>query len=328
MVQIELRENDSGQRLDRFLRKYYRNAPLSMLYRMIRKDVKVNGKRCQEEYLLCSGDVLQVYLPETQEKALRTVKRQQQEKRQFHIAYEDQDLLIVEKPFGLLTHGNQKERKHTLANQVLGYLYARGEYDPGMASTFTPSPANRLDRNTTGLVLFGKTAAALRESNRLIRTKGEIGKYYRTIVAGKLEHPLYLQDAMEKDAARNRIRVVPGNTGTGRRMETVARPVCPGEKNGQEYTLLEVELVTGRTHQIRAHLASAGYPLIGDPKYGNRRINGEMKRQFHLTTQLLHACRMEFRAGTHRGLVVTAAPPKRFQQVSRALTGVAEHEAK
>ena len=163
MVKIMIGENEAGQRVDRFLRKYLGGAPLSAIYRIIRKDLKVNGRRVREDTLLTLGDEVTLYMTQEQLEASRKPARTRPSaRRQFQIVYEDDQVLIVSKPKGLLVHGDAKEKKNTLTNQVCGYLQERGEYDPSREKTFTPAPANRIDRNTSGLVIFGKTAPALR----------------------------------------------------------------------------------------------------------------------------------------------------------------------
>ncbi|MEG0392784.1 MAG: RluA family pseudouridine synthase, partial [Anaerovoracaceae bacterium] len=237
MIKLTIEKNDENQRLDRFLKKYYGKASLSFIYKMIRKDVKINGKRGKAETVLHEGDQLQVYLSDEDGEALRTKQKTYRTKRQFEIAYEDEDLLIVEKPFGLLTHGDAVEKKNTLANQVCGYLMSKGEYSPGREQTFVPAPVNRLDRNTTGLVIFGKNAATVKEMNQMIRERGQIQKKYLTIVAGNLTKPIELKDKMIKDENRNVVEIV-GADQEGKVMETIATPL----KTTGEYTLVEVEL--------------------------------------------------------------------------------------
>ena len=297
MKEIHIGENEENQRVDRFLKKYLKNAPLSAIYKILRKDVKVNGKRPKPEALLCRGDLIELYISEDELTSLSEEKitsGQTKAKRQFRIAFEDRNILVVEKPFGLLTHGDEKEKKHTLANQVMGYLYETGQYDPAKEKIFTPAPANRLDRNTTGLILFGKTGPALQALNKMLRERGYVSKYYMTIVNGTLKKDLILKDRMEKDWKTNTVRVLDNEKTGGKLMETIARPIR--SKNG--LTLVEVELVTGRTHQIRAHLAKAGFPVIGDSKYGNPKANKEMSKSFGLTTQLLHSYKVEFHKGS------------------------------
>lgn len=326
MIEIIITENQGGQRLDRFLKKYFDKAPLSLIYKMIRKDVKVNGKRSTKEAMIQAGDRLAVYLSEEEAKALQTQKKRVRAKRQFSIAYEDENLLIAEKPFGLLTHGDKTEKKNHLANQVVDYLIEKGEYNPRADRTFAPAPAGRLDRNTTGLVMFGKNAPALQELNRLIREKDAIGKYYLTIVSGHMTRPLQLRDRMTKDEKKNMISVLPEASDEGKLMETMAWPLQTAQHNGKWFTLVKVEIITGRTHQIRAHLARAGYPVIGDTKYGNPAVNRQMQQAFGLNTHLLHAWQLEFRdaAGALAelaGKTIEASIPEQFDRIKTSLFG-------
>ncbi len=319
MIKILIGKNEENQRLDRFLRKYYRNAPLSAIYKMIRKDIKVNGKRGKEDTILYCGDELSIYISEEESQEFQVEKKLHKAKRQFGIAYEDENILAADKPFGLLTHGDFFEKKQHLTNQVISYLAEKKEYAAEREKTFTPAPANRLDRNTTGLVLFGKNAAALKELNAMIRQKDFVSKYYLTITAGTMKEPLHLFDRMTKDEQTNKISLV--ETG-GRLMETIAVPL---ETYGG-YTLVEVHLITGRTHQIRAHLAAAGYPIIGDTKYGDSRVNRKVAQQFGLTTQFLHAHRLCFNnaAGCLKyltGTEIIAPLPQRTESIKQKIFG-------
>ena len=309
MIEIEITSNDAGQRLDRFLKKYLKRAPLSGIYKIIRKDLKLNGKRAKEDTILEEGDRLNLYITDERFNELTRQVKNRRAKRQFRIAYEDENVLIVEKPMGLLTHGDSHEKKNTLMNQVCGYLQDKGEFDPSREKSFTPSPVNRLDRNTTGLVIFGKTAEGLRQLTRLIRQREAIRKFYITIVAGDFAQELVIDSALSKNARTNTVSV----DEAGQHARSIVRPLKV-HKSGR-YSLVEVELVTGRTHQIRAHLASEGYPLVGDSKYG--------VKSKAATTQLLHACRLEFgdipkemdaltRLG---GMKITADVPDNFKRV-------------
>lgn len=322
MVKITITENEENQRLDRFLKKYFRNAPLSHIYKMIRKDVKVNGRRAAIETMLAAGDELTVCIPEEEAESYRERKAPGRSKKQFRIAYEDENVIIVEKPFGLLVHGDKTEKKNTLANQIAGYLAEKGEYDPGREKTFVPSPVNRLDRNTTGLVIFGKNNRALQSLNQMIRDRGYVRKYYLTVVHGEMKKDLKLKDKMEKDERTNTVRVLEPGAEGGKVMETAARPL----KTAKGYTLVEVELVTGRTHQIRAHLAKAGFPVIGDVKYANKGQNKRIEQDFDLTTQLLHAHKLCFDDGAApleymKGLEVKAELPAIFEAITASIFG-------
>lgn len=322
MIKITITENEENQRLDRFLKKYFGNAPLSHIYKMLRKDVKVNGRRASIETFLALGDELTVYISEEEAEAWRKGKVTGRPKKQFRIAYEDENVIIAEKPFGLLVHGDKTEKKNTLANQVAGYLAEKGEYNPGRERTFTPSPVNRLDRNTTGLVIFGKNNKALQSLNLMMRDRGYVRKYYLTVVHGEMKKSLKLKDRMEKDQKTNTVRVLDPGAERGKLMETVARPLI----TARGYTLVEVELVTGRTHQIRAHLAKAGFPVIGDVKYAEKGQNKKIEQDFDLTTQLLHAYKLCFDGGAApleylKGLEVKAELPATFKAITASIFG-------
>lgn len=315
MISIKIGQNEQNQRLDKFLRKYLENAPLSYIYKAIRKDVKVNGKRSREDRILQEGDTVSLYIADTDLEAFRRKRSVGKAKKQFRIAYEDENVLAVEKPFGVLTHGDKTEKKNHLTNQVIDYLIEKGEFNPRLSRTFTPASVNRLDRNTTGLVLFGKNNPALQALNEMIREKDEISKLYLTIVSGRLREELHLQDKMIKDKEQNKI-VVLSQTEQGKSMETVVRPL----RCSQRYTLVEVQIITGRTHQIRAHLAKAGYPVIGDVKYGDPRVNRFVQKRYGLHTQLLHAYKLVF--GQCSGILadlsgktITADLPEDFNRI-------------
>ena len=326
MVKVEIGSNDAGQRLDRFLRKYLKRAPLSAVYKIIRKDLKLNGRRAKEDTVLEEGDVLSLFIDEERLRELTREPAKHRAKRQFTIAYEDDDVLIVGKPWGLLTHGDTHEKKNTLMNQVCGYLQDRGEYDPAGEKTFTPSPVNRLDRNTTGLVIFGKTAEGLRQLTRLIREREYVSKYYITIVAGNLKDEMLIDDRLAKDTDRNKVRI----SSSGQAAVSEARPLKHSADG--KFTVVEVRLVTGRTHQIRVHMAGKGYPLAGDSKYGTsaagRKAN-ERLRKLGVTTQLLHAGRLAFGEIPEeydalcklRNKEITAPVPAEFQRVWDEIKG-------
>lgn len=322
MIKITITENEENQRLDRFLKKYFKNASLSYIYKLIRKNVKVNGKRAAIETMLALDDELTLYISEEEAKAYQERKTVSHSKKQFRIAFEDENVIIVEKPFGLLVHGDKTEKKNTLANQVAGYLAEKGEYLPGRERTFVPSPVNRLDRNTTGLVIIGKNNKALQSLNQMIRERGYVRKYYLTIVHGEMKKSLQLMDKMEKDERTNTVKVLDLESDGGKVMETIARPL----KTAKGYTLVEVELVTGRTHQIRAHLSKAGFPVIGDAKYAIKGQKKTIEQNFKLTTQLLHAYKLCFDGGVEpleymKGMEIKANLPANFEAIKASLFG-------
>ena len=315
MIKITITTNEADQRLDRFLKKYMKRASLSAIYKMIRKDVKLNGKRAKEDTQLREGDELALYMTEEKLAELTAPTKKKAAKRQFKIAYEDENVLIVDKPKGLLTHGDAHEKKNTLVNQVCGYLQDKGEYDPSREKTFVPSPVNRIDRNTTGLVIFGKTAAALRLLTGLLRERDHVEKYYMTIVCGKLDKEMTLEGRLAKDHDRN----ISSVDDEGKEAKTQVRPLITGEK----FSLAEARIFTGRTHQIRVHLADAGYPLAGDVKYGTPKMSEYLRKQ-GVSMQLLHAYKLVFNnmpeeLAALEGKVVETAPPADFARAKEKL---------
>jgi len=323
MIRIEIGENDAGRRLDRFLKRYLRSAPLSLVYRLIRKDVKVNGRRAGAETLLAPGDFIEIFLTEPQLRELAPPRAGAKSRRQFGIVYEDAQILAANKPYGLLTHGDGVEQKNTLANQIRDYFVENGVYNPYRDFSFSPAPANRLDRNTTGLVVFGKTLPALQALTAMFRSGQEspcVEKIYLAVVSGEIRAPLRLRGRMDRDGQTNTTVVRSAGSQDGSAMATDIRPL----KTGGGYTLVEALLLTGRTHQIRAQLAAAGYPVIGDRKYGDPAKNRELMKRFALAAQLLHAYRLTIRRGIEplgplSGKTFTAPPPARFSEIAAAL---------
>lgn len=287
---IEIKPNDAGQRLDRFLRKYLPKAPLSGIYKMIRKDVKVNGKRSKLDAFLEEGDIITLYLDDEKIGKLSVRKKITRTDRTFKIIYEGDNVLIVFKNPGILTHGDANEKKNHLTNQVVSYLIDTGSYNPRLSNTFSPSPANRLDRNTSGLVVFGKNTDSLRRLNEIFKNR-DIEKSYLTICQGVIKASLDLHGYMEKIEVNGNFRTCISETSNQRSkaIHTKVNPLKYGEYKGVKYTLTEVELMTGRTHQIRAHLSHIGHPIVGDSKYGGREI-----RELDIRNQLLCANKLSF----------------------------------
>ena len=287
---IEIKPNDAGQRLDRFLRKYLPKATLSGIYKMIRKDVKVNGKRSKLDAFLEEGDIITLYLHDEKIDQLSVRKKITRTDRTFKIIYEGDNVLIVFKNPGILTHGDANEKKNHLTNQVVSYLIDTGSYNPRFSNTFSPSPANRLDRNTSGLVVFGKNTDSLRRLNEIFKNR-DIEKSYLTICQGEIKAPLDLHGYMEKIEASGKFRTCISETSNqkSKAIHTKVNPLKYGEYKGVKYTLTEVKLMTGRMHQIRAHLSYIGHPIVGDSKYGGREL-----RNLDIRNQLLCANKLSF----------------------------------
>ncbi len=274
MKELIINENEANQRLDRFMLKYFNNSTRSNVYRILRKKlIKVNGKRENENYTLRLGDAIEIFLADDTIESLRKEEKQiMSEDINLDIVYEDEDILVVNKPEGLLTHPDKNEYKKTLATKVHTYLKDM------ITRTFKPSSINRLDRNTSGLVIFCKNYESLKKYNKLMRNR-EIKKYYQCIVHGKIEKSGEVKGYLQKDKEQNIVKI--NNKNVGQFVHTKYKPL----RYINNYTLLEVELLTGRTHQIRASLSKIGHPIVGDVKYGGKKIKG-------ITTQVLHAYKL------------------------------------
>ena len=294
---LTIRKNDAGQRLDKFLSKAVKGLPMSLMYKYIRtKKIKVNRARTQQSYILQEGDTVQLFIrdeffdsPEQDMGALSRIKPK------LTIAYEDENIILCNKRPGVLVHEDTEGADNTLIMHIKAYLYQKGEYDPDAEQSFAPALCNRIDRNTGGIVIAAKNAEALREMNEKIR-EDQLRKFYYCAVHGTMprrEDTLY--GYLVKDSRNNMVTVSDRKMPGGKQIITKYR-VCR-VRDGN--SLLEVELVTGRTHQIRAHLSHIGHPLLGDGKYG---VNREEKRQGY-KYQALYAWRLQFHFPDESGLL-------------------------
>lgn len=304
MREFQINSNEAGQRFDKYLKKLLSNAGSSFIYKMLRKkNIVLNGKKADGTEKLSEGDQVKLFLSDetfdkfagnqetdgAYEVLLRLSKDFTSGSRKLPVLYEDADIIVIDKPVGMLS---QKAKPEDIsANEyILAWLIAKGELTAEQFRTFRPSVCNRLDRNTSGLLIAGKTLNGLQEMAEALKERS-VEKYYRCIVKGEVKDELYVKGWLRKDEVSNRVEILPETaavTGDFKPIETAYRPVQ--RKNG--YTELEVHLITGRSHQIRAHLASLGHPIVGDAKYGDARINDTFRRKAGIRSQLLHACRM------------------------------------
>ena len=292
MREITIGKNDAGQRLDRFLSKAMPLLPPALLQKYIRiKRIKCNGARAQRDQRLAQGDVVQLYINDeffdkpSEENLFLTLF-----KPHLTVVYEDEHLLLADKPQGMVVHADETEKVNTLINHIQAYLYQKREWNPRWENAFTPALCNRIDRNTGGIVIAAKDAEALRDMNRLIR-EDQLSKFYLCLCHGSMERPAAtLHGYLAKDSARNLVRVEDHPFPGAREIITKYRVLDTRGKGEDAVSLLQVELVTGRTHQIRAHLAHIGHPLLGDGKYGINRAD----RQEGFKYQALYAWRLDF----------------------------------
>ncbi len=282
MKEFCIQENDSGQRLDRFLQKILPDLPKSLFYKWIRtKHIKVNRKRCTPQQRLIVGDVITLfvqddYFTKATESKPATYSDFLQAPTELSILFENEQILIVEKPVGLVVHCDNRQTPDTLINRVLHYLYENGAYHPEKEQSFTPALCNRLDRNTGGIVIAAKTAAALREVNQMIR-ENKIHKVYLCATAGIPDTQNATLHAWHKKSESHNTVTIRDTKADGFQ-EIITGYQVLAVQNG--YGLLAVHLITGRTHQIRAHLAHIGVPILGDTKYGNRKENQRSRRKY------------------------------------------------
>lgn len=270
MKSFTIEKNDSNQRLDKYLTKSFPNLPKTLMYKYIRiKRIKVNGKRAEISTRLNVGDVVDMYINDEFFAKKETVYDFMSASKNISVVYEDENIMLLNKKVGLLCHPDDREYIDTLIGRVKRYLYEKGEWIPDEENSFTPALVNRIDRNTSGIVICAKNAEALRILNQKMKDR-ELHKNYLCIVHGKPKKDSdILEGYLVKDEKKNKVFVSKKPMDNGKIIKTKYKVL--GHKNGM--SLLEVDLLTGRTHQIRAHLASIGHPLLGDGKYGTNALN-------------------------------------------------------
>ncbi len=293
MKEFVINSNDANQRLDKFIQKSVPRLPQSMMYKAIRnKRIKINGKRTEISTRLQTGDIVQMYInDEFFDTAVET--EFMSAPAVLDIVYEDENIILIDKKNGLVVHEDNENTVDTLINRLKHYLYEKGEYKPEEENSFAPSLCNRLDRNTGGIVIAAKNAESLRILNQKIKDR-ELEKYYLCITVGV---PPKKKDTitayLEKNSDDNTVKVTDRKTAKNKTIITTYKVL----KTKQNLALLEIKLDTGRTHQIRAHMAHIGCPLLGDGKYGINKVNKEYK----IKTQALYSYKLKFTFETDSG---------------------------
>ena len=295
MKEFTIGPNDAGQRLDRWIAKALPLLPAPLAQKYIRlKRVKVNGKGSKRDVRLQKGDVLQLYINDeffekpTRENAFLSIF-----KPQLDILYEDKDIMLLNKRPGMVVHPDDQERVNTLITHVQAYLYQKKEWSPYWENSFAPALCNRIDRNTGGIVIAAKTAEALRVMNQKVRDR-ELQKLYLCVVHGTMKpREGQLKGYILKDEDKAQVKVFDKPIPGGKTAVTLYKTL--EARNG--LSLMECDLITGRTHQIRAQFAAAGHPLLGDGKYGRERDGKRFDRKF----QALYSYKLRFAFTTDAG---------------------------
>ena len=331
MQKLVVNRNDVGQRLNKYLGRYLDAAPQSFIYKMLRKkNIKYNGGKADGSEILTEGDYIEIYMADetitkfrknsdddiiennANENYSKNKNTIEAPLKNIEIIYEDNDILILNKPVGILSQ-KAKEDDYSLNEQIVEYYNLRNDNDP----MFKPSVCNRLDRNTSGIILAGMSYQGTRILSKMLKDR-TLSKYYLTIVKGNIDKPATIKGFLTKKEAHNQVIIYSTKDEAKKAgiesfayIETRYEPLKTGIVNdgrrSYEVTLLKVELITGKTHQIRAHLKSIGHPILGDGKYGHKDINAYTRKEYELKHQLLHAYEILF--------------PKNVDTLSKNLSG-------
>lgn len=325
MKSFQITGNEAGQRFDKYLKKLLSQAPGSFVYKMLRKkNITLNGKKADGSEKLNIGDEVKLFLAdETFEKFSAWQSNAKISENSsiagsypsisLDIIYEDDDILVINKPTGMLS---QKAAPTDIsANEyIIGYLLSHNKISENELMTFHPSVCNRLDRNTSGLLIAGKSLKGLQEMSKQLKERST-EKYYRCLVKGQINDKQLIEGWLVKEEKSNKVKVFSKERADSKYIKTGYRPMqhffIENGASKEDYTLLEVHLITGRSHQIRAHLATIGHPIVGDGKYGDRKVNSKFAKELGIQSQLLHAYRMKLADGRE----LKAPLGKEFQKV-------------
>ena len=329
MQQFEITTNEAGQRFDKYLHKLMPGAPASFFYKMLRKkNIVLNGKKAEGKEKLNIGDKVSLFLSQETFERFRGECKQDEYVSAYHnldgiqVLFENEHMALLHKPAGILSQ-KAKPEDYSVNEWFIGYLLAQKTILAESLETYKPSICNRLDRNTSGIVICAKTLAAGQELSGLIAER-KIRKFYRLFVKGTIKEPAELEGYLVKDHYKNKVKIVSGKEAemlslTKEEKTSYIQTRYEPIQKLTDMTYLEVELLTGKTHQIRAHLASAGYPLLGDYKYGNKEWNDYYQKKYGIKSQLLHAYRLEIPPNglllDGNGLSVTDKEPVLFQKL-------------
>lgn len=297
MRELKIGKQEAGQRLDKFLEKYLDTAPKSFFYKMLRKkNITLNDKKAEGPERLAVDDVVKLWLSEETIENFRSKKEEiskvleTMETEELDVIFENDHVLLINKPAGMLSQKAQKDDV-SLIEHLTNYLIETKQLSYEQLATFRPGICNRLDRNTSGIIVAGKSLFGLQTMGEIIKHR-DIDKYYYCIVKGKVEKKQMIDGYLFKHKNRNKVTITSEPVEDADYIKTEYEPI----KANDNYTLLRVKLITGRSHQIRAHLQSIGHPIIGDGKYGDVRVNKEMRKKYKLKHHLLHSRELHFKA--------------------------------